>query len=208
MSDGVRLPRLTREELVALGDQPALVDAEDQAWWDGLDPAQREQVVESAWRGLLARDLARSTRKGMEADARLRFIVTARHSPAWLAVATGDTVLRAHGLDLPEGPYLLLEHRPVPGVANFVGMKLEPGLDAVAAFLLRVPPDGHDTVTRRLEVFHPEPHATTERRLLVVGDHVAQIAPVSSEGVAGAPEPTDPAALVGTLRTLAGRSGA
>ena len=202
MSDGVRLPRLTREELVALGDQPALVDAEDHAWWQGLASTQREQVVESAWRGLLARDLARSTRKGMQADARLRFIVATRRSPAWLAVATADTVLRAHGLDLPEGPYLLLEHRPVPGVANFVGLKLDPGIDAVAAFLLRVPPDGQDTVTRRLEVFHPEPRARVERRLLLVGDHVARIAAVSPDGEPGPPGPTDPAALTATLREL------
>jgi hypothetical protein len=202
VSDGVRLPRLTREELVALGDQPALVDADDQAWWDDLDETQRGQVVEGAWRGLLARDLARSTRTGLEADARLRFIVTARHSPAWLAVASADTVLRAHGLQLPEGPYVLLEHRPVPGVANFVGMKLEPGLDAVVAFLLRVPPDGQDTVTRRLEVFHPEPYPATERRLLLVGDHVAQIVTVSTDGEASAPTATDPASLGSTLRTL------
>ena len=206
MSDGVRLPRLTREELVALGDEPALVDAEDHAWWQGLDAAQRQQVAESAWRGLLARDLARSTRKGMEADARLRFIVTARHSPAWLAVATADTVLRAHGVDLPEGPYLLLEHRPVPGVANFVGMKLDPGLEAVAAFLLRVPPEGEDAVTRRLEVFHPEPEPATQRRLLLVGDHVARIATVSADGQAGEPVATDPAALTATIAGLVRRT--
>lgn len=207
MSDGVRLPRLTREELVALGDQPALVDADDHAWWAGLGATQREQVVESAWRGLLARDLARSTRQGMQADARLRFIVAARRAPAWLAVASADTVLRAHGLDLPEGPYLLLEHRPVPGVANFVGMKLDPGLDAVAAYLLRVPPDGEETVTRRLEVFHPEPDPSTERRLLLVGHHVAQIAMVSTDGQTGAPVPSDPAALTTTLRELVTRRG-
>jgi hypothetical protein len=206
VSDGVRLPRLTREELVALGDQPALVDAEDQAWWQGLDEKQRSQVVEGAWRGLLARNLARSTRTGLEADARLRFILSARRAPAWLAVASADTALRAHGLQLPEGPYVLLEHRPVPGVANFVGMKLEPGLEGVVAFLLRVPPEGQDTVTRRLEVFHPEPHAAVERRLLVVGDHVAQIATVSTDGRAGPPAPTDPAALATTLRQLVDRS--
>jgi hypothetical protein len=40
VSDGVRLPRLTREELAAIGDRPILVDAEDQAWWDGLDSGQ------------------------------------------------------------------------------------------------------------------------------------------------------------------------
>jgi hypothetical protein len=206
VSDGVRLPRLTREELVALGDQPALVDAEDHAWWEGLDAQQREQVVEGAWRGLLARDLARSTRKGLQADARLSFIVTARRAPAWLAVASADTVLRAHGLQLPEGPYVLLEHRPVPGVANFVGMKLDPGVDAVAAFLLRVPPEGEEAATRRFDVFHPEPHPATERRLLVVGDHVARIAVVSADGHAGDPVPTDPARLVTTIAGLVRRT--
>ena len=85
MSDGVRLPRLTREELAALGDRPILVDAEDRAWWDGLDDSRRAEITTTARHGLLARELARPDGDGLELDGRLKFILAVRSAPAWLA---------------------------------------------------------------------------------------------------------------------------
>jgi hypothetical protein len=207
MSKAVRLPRLTREELVALGDRPVLVDADDQAWWDGLDAGQREEVTATAWRGLLARDLARHRKKGegIQVDGRLTFIRDVRAAPAWLAVATAETTLRAYGIDLPEGPYVLIEHRPTPGIAHFVGAKADPGVEAVVTYLLRAPGAGEGVRTRRLEVVHPEPHPDTQRRILLVGDHEARIATVAADGVAGDPVPTDPAALRTSLLEMIGR---
>ena len=202
MSDGVRLPRLTREELVALGDRPVLVDADDRSWWAGLDRDQQREIVTTAQHGLIARDLARPDGDGLELDGRLKFVLAVRSAPAWLGVASGDTRLLAHGVDLPEGPFVLLEHRPLPGVANFVGMKAEPGVDAIVAFLLRSPADGEDVVSRRLEVLHPEPEPDTQRRILLVGRREARVAPVSADGVAGEPVPTDPAALRATVLEL------
>jgi hypothetical protein len=205
MSDGVRLPRLTREELAALSDAPVLADAEDRSWWAGLDDRQRKEVTTAAWRGLMARDLARQSAEGLQLDARLKFITGVRSAPAWLAVASGETRLVAYGVDLPEGPYMLVEHRPVPGVANFVGIKAEPGADAVVAFLLRAPAEGEDVVTRRLEVLHPEPEPDTQRRILLVGRREARIAPVSADGVAGDAVATDPLALKAELLQLVTR---
>ena len=205
MSDGVRLPRLTREELAALSDRPVLADAEDSSWWAGLDDGQRKEITTAAWRGLMARDLVRQSRDGLEVDGRLKFITGVRSAPAWLAVASGETRLIAHGVDLPEGPFVLIEHRPVPGVANFVGVKLEPGADAITAFLLRSPADGEDVVTRRLEVLHPEHDPDTQRRILLVGRREARIAPVSVDGVAGEAVSTDPLALKDELLQLVKR---
>jgi hypothetical protein len=202
VSDGVRLPRLTREELAALSDRPVLSDAEDHAWWEGLDHARREEVATAAWRGLMARDLVRQTGEGVQVDGRLKFITGVRSAPVWLAVASAETRLIAHGVDLPEGPFMLLEHRPVPGVGNFVGMKASPGVDAIVAFLLRSPAADEDLATRRLEVLHPEPEPDTQRRMLVVGHREARIAPVSADGVAGEPVPTDPVALRADLLEL------
>ena len=54
-----RLPSLTREELIALGDNPVLRSAEDDAWWAGLDEAAQVAVLFTARRGLVARDLLR-----------------------------------------------------------------------------------------------------------------------------------------------------
>ena len=203
MSDGVRLPRLTREELAALSDQPVLSDAEDRAWWESLDDSRREEVTTAAWRGLIARDLVRQSDDGLQVDGRLKFITGVRSAPAWLAVASGETRLIAHGVDLPEGPFMLLEHRPVPGVANFVGVKLGPGADGITAFLLRSPGDGEEVATRRLEVLHPEPEPDTQRRILRVGHREARVATVSGDGVAGEPVRTDPVALkVDVLRLI------
>jgi hypothetical protein len=185
MADGVRLPRLTREELFAVGDKPVLIDSEDQAWWDGIGEASRAELVTAAQRGLVARDLARPNGDKLDLDGRLTLILGARSAPAWIAVASGLTQMRVYGMDMAEGPYALLEHRPVPGVANFVGMRLQPAVEAITAFLLRAPEPGEDTSARRLEVMHPKPDEHRERRLVVVGPRQASMAPVSVDGVAG-----------------------
>ena len=93
----------------------------------------------------------------------------------------------------------------MPGVAHFVGMKADPGVEAIVAFLLRPPASGEDVVTRRLEVLHPEPDPDTQRRILLVGHHVAQVATVSVDGVAGEPTETDPVALRSAVLELVKR---
>jgi hypothetical protein len=185
MADGVRLPRLTREELFALGDEPVLADVEDQTWWDGIGEESRSELVTAAQRGLVARDLVRPNGDTLDLDGRLTLILGARRAPAWIAVASGTTRLRAYGLDMAEGPYALLEHRPVPGVANFVGMRLEAAVEAMAAFLLRAPEDGEEATGRRLEIMHPQPAGDTHRRALVVGSRRASMAPVGPDGGVG-----------------------
>jgi hypothetical protein len=150
----------------------------------------------------MARDLVRANGDDLELDGRLKFVLAVRSAPAWLAVASGETRLRAHGVDVPEGPFMVLEHRPFPGVANFVGIKADPGIDAIVAFLLRAPSDGEDLVTRRLEVLHPEPDPDTRRRILLVGRREARMATVSADGVSDELAPTDPVALRASLLEL------
>lgn len=49
------LPSLTREELIAMGDEPALAEGEDELWWQAQGDEVREALVTACHRGLVAR---------------------------------------------------------------------------------------------------------------------------------------------------------
>lgn len=86
-TDDVQLSSLTREELRGVGDDPLLANAADTLWWEALGEREQELVLETAQRGLLARNLLEpSGEAGLRATEEVRVVLAARTAPDWIMV--------------------------------------------------------------------------------------------------------------------------
>jgi hypothetical protein len=201
----VRYPSLTRDELISIGDQPMLHDAEDLAWWDGLDEGTRAQVRATAQRGLLARGLVSldgSDPAVLDVSSPLRTVLALRRVPAFVTLvgpaAGRSPTLRCYGVLGPDSrTAVLLEARILTGVAEYLLCTPAYAATAVTRFLF-APPDPDDPaavpaeaelggrmVLRRLELFPPGELSDGRRFVAVAGVSAGALAPVGSDGRPG-----------------------
>ena len=160
--DDGTLPSLTREELWTLSDSPVLAHAGDTAWWEALDAEERELVMQTAQRGLVARNLlvASATGDGLDVDPQVAVVLRGRSEPSWLAVlgqpADRDVQLVVSGIDLQADvtAAALVSAR----LAGIHLQRLVPPDEAVTVmseWLLRDPPEAGTTTGRTVEILHP-----------------------------------------------------
>lgn len=200
-----RLPSLTRDELFALGDEPALAHGEDERWWAALDTPSRSLVAETAQRGLIARNLVVATEGDpplVVADS-VQVVLRARHSPAWLVVlgepgadeGVPAVQVALLGIDLAahETSAVLIQTRLV-GIWAHRLTRPDVAVDAAVSWLLRPPLPGQDVVGRTVEVLLPAAapgSGTTDVRAVVMTNGAeAVLAGFGSD--AGPEEPAEP----------------
>jgi hypothetical protein len=177
-----KLPSLTRDELFALGDRPALGHAEDDLWWAELDSEARDLVAETAQRGLIARNLivAGESDPPLAVADPVQIVLRTRNAPAWLLVLGepgADSTLPAVqvallGIDLAahRTSAVLIATRIVGIWAHRLTVPAI-AMDAAVSWLLRPPPAGKKTVGRTIEALLPAsaPGAgTTDSRAIVM----------------------------------------
>jgi hypothetical protein len=220
-----QLPALTREELHALGDQPVLGHGGDDAWWAALDGSAREMVVETAQRGLIARNLI----VGSDGDPPLRVadtvqvVLRARHEPAWILVvaepAPDSTVpatqVALYGIDLAEyDTAAVLISARIEGIYAHRLTRPAAAVDAAVEWLLAPPADDAVTVGRTAEALLPvDPqrrNGTAQVRAIVLGTRADwRLSVLDPSGEPSEPEPIDAPALRRWLvDAIAGLAGA
>jgi hypothetical protein len=215
--DDVHLPALTREELFALGDAPALVHAGDQQWWDALGPAERELVAATAQRSLIARNLlvAHPERDAFVPAPDVGVVLAARQAPSWLLVLrepqTDPNVwLVLHGIAVDPAPEAALVAARVEGVYAHRLLALDAALATAADWLLRPPAPGAAPVGRTVEAITPRRPGQAEvgdrRSIVLAGPDGARVCDLDAAGERGEPAPVDPAGLRDRLRAALGRT--
>lgn len=219
-----QLPALTREELRALGDQPVLGHGGDDAWWSGLDKPVRQLVVETAQRGLIARNLI----VGSDGDPPLRVadavqvVLRARHEPAWIVVVAEPspdstvpaTQVALYGIDLAEhDTAAVLIAARIEGIYAHRLARPAVAIDAAVGWLLAPPAEGTPTVGRTVEVLLPADaerrDAVDQVRAIVLGTGADwQLSVLDATGDPGDPQPIDAAGLrpwlIDAITSLAG----
>lgn len=221
----VQLPALTREELRALGDQPVLGHGGDDAWWAELDVPARELVVETAQRGLIARNLI----VGSDGDPPLRVadpvqvVLRARHEPAWILVVaqpspdstTPAAQVALYGIDLAEhDTAAVLIAARIEGIYAHRLTVPTVAVDAAVEWLLAPPADDAVTVGRTAEVLLPaDPQrrdAVAEARAIVLGTGTEWcLSVLDATGEPSDPQPTDaPDLREWLIAAIAGLGGA
>lgn len=175
----VKLPSLTREELFALDDAPALIHAEDQRWWDSLDAAGQSLVVDTAQRGMIARNLiVADDELGLRLDRRVRVVLQARRDPSWLVVVRepelSEIRVVASGIDLTDGhtDAVLISAR-IEGVYANRLTSLSIALRSIAGWLTRGEAEAEAPIGRTIETLVPRDPARTSEiissRAIVMG---------------------------------------
>lgn len=215
-SDGT-LPSLTREELFTLSDEPVLGHGGDTQWWQQLDAAGQELVMQTAQRGLVARNLlvagggdsdgsdGSDGGDGLDIDARVRVILRARREPSFLLVAgepAAEVQFTGYGIDLVAG-----EHAAVLVSARLEGIYLNRLLtpaaaaDTLAGWLVRSPADA-EPAGRTIEVIHPAGSGgsgdeVSSERAIVFGDGASWVLSEidAADGSPRAPRPSDETAV-------------
>jgi hypothetical protein len=218
-ADGDRqLVSLTREELYGVGDDPVLGHAADVVWWDGLSEREQALVLETAQRGLVARNLLVPDGAGeLVAADEVRVVLAARRAPSTIVVLTDPAVRSSDGsglqlalLGLPAeagAPYAFLVSMRIEGVYLHRLVVADRAPDVAVDWLLRAPEedateDGLD-VGRTIELLGVTGEASRERAVLVGRGGAWALSEVS-DGVPGEATPVDAAAL---RDWLAGRIG-
>lgn len=201
----IALPALTREDLLALSDDPVLAHAGDAAWWGALDDVARELVLQTAQHGLIARNLLTAAPGGtalLVADD-VRLILQARSNPSWLVVlgepASTDMHLTAAGIDMSDHSTsaALLAAR-IAGVYAHRLARSDIAVDAVVEWLLRAPIASAGPTGRTIEVITPgsAAGALRDRRAIVLGDGSGWVlSTVSADDRPGPPSVVDVALL-------------
>jgi hypothetical protein len=162
----VALASLTREELLALGDQPVLAQTGDQQWWAGLSETEQALVRATAERGLWARNLLRPGPNGgdLVLDDGVRIVLTARRMPSWLAVLLAPDELGAaaqivvSGIDLTANTTsAALIGVQIDGVHRHRLVSAAKALTELTGWLLEEPrtPQTGKPVTRTVEILRP-----------------------------------------------------
>jgi hypothetical protein len=165
--ESVPYPSLTRDELLSLGDEPLLLDTDDVEWLDRLSPGTRAEVVATAQRGLVARDLVSARdAETLDVDRRVRMILALRRVPAFVTLAgsaSDHPVFRCYGVLGPDGTAaVLVEVRRMPGVGEYRLCTPRYAAGVVSRFLLTPSPG-----RRRLEMFPPGSLTHGERYFVV-----------------------------------------
>lgn len=224
------LPSLTREELRALGDRPVLGHGGDDAWWDGLDEPARRLVVETAQRGLIARELIQAAEgePPLRVSDVVQVVLRARHEPAWIVVVgepSEDPSVPAaqvalYGIDLAaqETAAVLIAAR-IEGIYAHRLTSPARAMDAAVEWLLAPPATDTSTVGRTVEALLPRDpqvrNTIADVRAIVLGTgREWRLAQLDDAGRAGEPEPVDAAELrawllrsIGSLATRSRRDG-
>jgi hypothetical protein len=203
-----QLVSLTREELYGVGDDPVLGHAADLVWWDGLTEREQALVLETAQRGLVARNLLVPDGEGeLVTTDEVRVVLAARRAPSRILVLTDPAVrssdgsglqLALFGLPVEAGaPYAFLASMRVEGVYlhRLVTAEAAPGV--AVDWLLRSPdePASDDTVDvgRTIEVLRPSDEAveTARERAVLVGRGGAWALSEIHDGAPGEASPAD-----------------
>jgi len=226
----VQLPSLSREELFALGDCPALAHTDDQKWWDGLSGSEQVLVRGTAERGLLARNLLRLPEGSdeLELDEGVWTILAARRRPSWLAIMQGldepgaEVQVIVSGIDLSPGLTMaVLVRARIAGVHahRLIAAPKAPGV--MVDWLLREPTTGRvgsEPVTsapvgRTVEILRPRDPGTDDQVryaravvLLAAGARV-RWSRIHPDGTPGEPEPVTGPELTGWLAAACGLLG-
>lgn len=165
-----QLASLTREELYGVGDDPVLGHAADLVWWDGLTEREQALVLETAQRGLVARNLLVPDGSAeLVAADEVRVVLAARRAPSRILVLTDPAVrssdgsalqLALFGLPVEAGaPYAYLASMRIEGVYLHRLVTAEIAPDLAVEWLLRAPdePVSGDPVDvgRTIEILRP-----------------------------------------------------
>jgi hypothetical protein len=209
-----QLASLTREELYGVGDDPVLGHAADVVWWDDLTEREQGLVLETAQRGLAARNLLVPDGDGeLVAADEVRVVLAARRAPSRIVVLTDPAVRTSDGpglqlalLGLPvveAAPYAFLVSLRIEGVYlhRLVTAAAAPGV--ATEWLLRSPDgtlaDEDETAGagRTIEVLDPGDADTdaARHRAIVVGRGGAWALSEVVDGAPGEPIPIDGAGL-------------
>ncbi|HEX2892610.1 MAG TPA: hypothetical protein VHO29_01235 [Marmoricola sp.] len=203
-----QLVSLTREELYGVGDDPVLGHAADVVWWDALTDREQGLVLETAQRGLVARNLLVPDGEGeLVAADEVRVVLAARKAPSRIVVLTDPAVRSSDGVGLqvavlglpvPEGaPYAFVVSVRIEGVYLHRLVTAEHAPEVAAEWLLRAPADEPGEAGRTVEVLDPGSVDTVaaRHRAVVVGRDGAWALSEVVDGTPGEPDPVDGAAL-------------
>lgn len=211
----VQLASLTREELRGLGDDALVANAADTLWWDGLAEREQELVLETAQRGLLARNLLAPDGQGeLVATDEVKVVLAARTAPDWILVLAEPAAehdsdgaplqLALLALPTPSGrPPAVLVTARLEGIYLHRLVTTDSAYRVAADWLLRAAPEVEAEIGRTVEVLAPRENGSADSgrglhttRALVVGRGQARLL---AEVVGG--EPGEPALI--DLDTLA-----
>lgn len=217
-----QLASLTREELYGVGDDPVLGHAADLVWWDALTEREQGLVLETAQRGLVARNLLVPDGAGeLVAADEVRVVLSARRAPSRLVVLTDPAVRSSDGsglqlalLGLPAeqtgAPSAFLVSMRIEGVYlhRLVVAHLAP--DIAVDWLMRAPDGGSadeafdvGRTVEVLEVGDPGSEPVRRRAVLVGRDGSWALSEVS-DATPGEAQPVDAEALRSWLVRLLG----
>ncbi len=138
----IALPSLTREELIAMGDEPALAEAEDELWWQAQSDEVREALVTACHRGLVARQLLVPDLQtgGLVATDAVRVVLETRRHPSWLCVVREpvgqeDTRVVIYGIEHESAPPAAMICARVEGIYLLRLTSAETAIDEAARWL-------------------------------------------------------------------------
>jgi len=207
-----QLVSLTREELAGVGDDPVLGHAADTVWWDGLTAREQALVLETAQRGLVARNLlVPDGGSELVVVDEVRVVLAARRAPSRVLVLTDPAVRSSDGsglqlvllglpVDAGAPPAYVVSVR-VEGVYLHRLVVAELAPDVAVDWLLRPPdeasPDDEVDVGRTVEVLQVDDadHDVVRRRAVLVGRGGAWALSEISDGAPGEASPVDATVL-------------
>jgi hypothetical protein len=199
----ISLPSLTREELVAMGDEPMLAEAEDELWWQAQSDEVREALVGASHRGLVARGLLKPDLEtgGLVAVDTVRVVLETRRHPSWLCVvrepvAQDETRVVIAGIERDDAPPAAMITARIEGIHLSRLMGADEAVGEAVRWLTDTEfhtdtPNGMDPAGRPLlravEVLLPRRPGVREemgdrRALLVAVDSSWRLAEVDAQG--------------------------
>lgn len=216
-----QLASLTREELYGVGDDPVLGHAADLVWWDGLTEREQGLVLETAQRGLVARNLlVPDGADEVVAADEVRIVLAARRAPSRIVVLTDAAVRTSDGsglqlalLGLPAetaAPSAYVVSARIEGVYLHRLVTAEIAPDLAVEWLLRAPdqPVSGDEVDagRTIEILRPGDTGVdaARHRAVLVGRGGAWALSEVRDGAPDEPSPVDAEILRAWLISRAG----